>query len=157
MTDLAAEIAELRREVDGLRRENLELRQQAGYWKGMRAKAVRRIEGLEADNDQLRGEVRGLRDQLFGRKSEKATPRDRSNVLEGEDETPPAVPPKRGQRGDRPGPPRRDHSHLPVVEEIRELPEGRRTCPDAKTPVRHVGVRWHHGVMQHRQHTTIIS
>jgi transposase len=125
------EVIELRQEVDGLRRENLELRQQAGYWEGMHAKAVRRIEELQADNDQLRGEVRGLRDQLFGRKSEKATPRDRSNVLEGEDEdgAPSAAPRRRGQRGDRPGPPRRDHSHLPVVEEIRELPESRRLCP----------------------------
>lgn len=123
------ELIELRQEVDHLRRENLELRQQVGYWKGMHAKAVRRIEELQAENDQLRGEVRELRDQLFGRKSEKASPRDRSNVLEGEDETAPAIPGKRGQRSDRPGPPRRDNSRLPVVEEIRELPEDHRLCP----------------------------
>ena len=123
------EVIELRQEVDHLRRENLELRQQAGYWKGMHAQAARRIEELKAENDQLRGEVRELRDQLFGRKSEKASSRDRSNLLEGEDETPSAAPRRRGQRADRPGPPRRDSSHLPVVEEIRELPEGRRLCP----------------------------
>jgi transposase len=123
------EVIELRQEVDGLRRQNLELRQQAGYWKGMHAKAVRRIEELQAENEQLRGEVRELRDRLFGRKSEKATPRDRSNILEGEDGAPSAAPRRRGQRADRPGPPRRDNSHLPVVEEIRELPESRRLCP----------------------------
>ena len=60
------ELIELRQEVAHLRRENLELRQQAGYWKGMHAKAVRRIEGLQAENDQLRGEIRELKDQLFG-------------------------------------------------------------------------------------------
>ena len=122
------EVIELRQEVDHLRRENLELRQQAGYWKGMHAKAVRRIEDLQAENDQLRGEIRELKDRLFGRKSEKAS-RDRSNVLEGEDESPPAGPRARGQRADRPGPPRRDHSHLPVVEEVREPPESQRFCP----------------------------
>ena len=123
------EVIELRQEVDHLRRENLELRQQVGYWKGMHAKAVRRIEELQAENDQLRGEARELRDQLFGRKSEKASSPDRSNLLEGEDETPSAVPRRRGQRADRPGPLRRDNRRLPVVEEIRELPDGQRLCP----------------------------
>lgn len=125
---LRREVIELRQEVEHLRRENLELRQQAGYWKGMHAKATRRIEELQADNEQLRGEVRELKDQLFGRKSEK-TPRDRSNALEGEDESPAAVPRRRGQRADRPGPPRRDPSQLPVVEEVRERPEGQCLCP----------------------------
>ena len=125
---LRREVVELRQEVAHLRRENLELRQQAGYWKGMHAKAVRRIEELQAENDQLRGEVRGLKDQVFGRKSEK-TSRDRSNVLDGEDEANPAAPGRRGQRADRPGPPRRDNGRLPVVEEIRELPEDQRLCP----------------------------
>src|SRR6516165_3666313 len=123
-----AELIDLADLVRQMRREVIELRQRAGYWKGMHAKAVRRIEELQAENDQLRGEIRELKDQLFGRKSEKAS-RDRSNVLEGEDETSPAVPRARGQRADRPGPPRRDNSHLPVVEEIRELPEGQRSCP----------------------------
>jgi transposase len=125
---LRREVVELRQEVDHLRRENLELRQQTGFWKGMHAKAVRRIEALQTENDQLRGEVRELKAQLFGRKSEKAS-RDRSNVLEGEDEAAAGVPAKRGQRGDRPGPSRRDNSRLPVVEEIREPPEDQRLCP----------------------------
>jgi hypothetical protein len=38
----------------------------------------------------------------------------RSNVVNGKD---------------RPGPNRRDYSHLPVVEELRELPQERRVCP----------------------------
>ena len=126
---LCREVVELRQEIGDLRRENAELRQQAGYWKAQHARAVRRAELLEAEVEQLRGENRTLRDQLFGRKSETTSPLDRSNRLEGEEDRAPSPAPKRGQREDRPGPTRRDYSHLPAVEELHELPEERRVCP----------------------------
>jgi transposase len=127
---LRCEVAELRQEVAHLRRENLELRQQVGYWKAQHARAVHRAEHLEAEVEQLRGENRKLQDQLFSRKSEKSSSQDRSNHLEGEkDDRDGAAPRKRGQREDRPGPARRDYSHLPVVEEPRELPQDQRVCP----------------------------
>jgi transposase len=129
MRQLCREVLELRQEVNELRRENAELRQQAGYWKTMHARAVHRAEQLEAEVEQLRGENRKLQDQLFGRKSEKTASSDRSNHLDGETDPTPSTPPKRGQRRDRPGPPRRDYSHLPVVEELRELPADQRICP----------------------------
>src|SRR5665811_239209 len=119
---LCREVADLRQEVTDLRRENAELRQQVGYWKAQHARAVHRAEQLEAEVEQLRGENRKLQDQLFGRKSETTSAQDRSNRLEGEDDQAPSTPPKRGQRKDRPGPARRDYSHLPVVEDLRELP-----------------------------------
>jgi transposase len=126
---LCREVADLRQEVADLRRENAELRQQVGYWKTMHARAVHRAEHLEAEVEQLRGENRKLQDQLFGRKSESAKSRDRSNRLEGEEDQAPSTPRKRGQRKDRPGPKRRDYSHLPVIEDLRELPEDQRACP----------------------------
>ncbi len=126
---LCREVLELRQEVAGLRRENAELRQQVGYWKAMHARAVHRADQLQAEVEQLRGENRKLQDQLFGRKSEKASSQDRSNRLEGEDDQASSTPSKRGQRNDRPGPTRRDYSHLPVVEEPRELPQDQRVCP----------------------------
>jgi transposase len=126
---LRCEVLELRQEVAGLRRENAELRQQVGYWKVMHARAVHRAEQLEVEVEHLRGANRTLQDQLFGRTSEHASSRDRSNRLEGEDDQAPSTPPRRGQRKDRPGPTRRDYSHLPVVEELRELPEEQRVCP----------------------------
>jgi transposase len=126
---LCREVVELRQEVADLRRENSELRQQVGYWKAQHARAVHRAERLGAEVERLRGENRTLRDQLFGRKSETGSVQDRSNRLEGEDDQAPSTPPKRGQRTDRPGPTRRDYSHLPVVEELRELPEPQRVCP----------------------------
>ncbi len=126
---LRRDVLDLRQDVHELRRENAELRQQAGYWKGMHARAVQRAERLEAEVEQLRGENRTLQDQLFGRKSEAASSRDRSNGLEGGDGPAPTLPTKRGQRKDRPGPTRRDYSHLPVVEELRELPAEQCVCP----------------------------
>jgi transposase len=127
---LRHENAELRRENAELRRENADLRQQVGYWKAMHAGALERIAILEAEVDQLRGENRKLQDQLFGRKSEKGSRADRSNYLEGEDEDQSHGSPRpRGQRKGRPGPRRRDYRHLPVVEELHELPAEQRVCP----------------------------
>ncbi len=126
---LCREVVELRQEVADLQRENAELRQQVGYWKAQHARAVHRAERLEAEVSQLRGENRKLQDQLFGRKSEIASVQDRSNHLEGEADPAPSPPPKRGQRKDRPGPARRDYSHLPIVEDLRELPQEQRVCP----------------------------
>jgi len=126
---LCREVGELRQEVANLRRENAELRQQAGYWKAQHARAVLRADQFEAEVEHLRGENRKLQNQLFGRKSETASSQDRSNRLEGEEDQAPVTSTKRGQRKDRPGPTRRDYSHLPVVEELRELPEPQRVCP----------------------------
>jgi transposase len=132
---LCREVVELRQEVADLRRENAELRQQVGYWKAQHARAVHRAEQLEAEVEQLRGENRKLQDQLFGRKSETTSTQDRSNRLEGEDDPAPFTPPRRGQRKDRPGPARRNYSHLPVVEDLRELPQARRVCPQCGAPL----------------------
>ena len=132
---LCREVGGLRLDVADLRRENSELRQQVGYWKAQHARAVGRAQRLEADLEQLRGENRELRDQLFGRKTETISSQDRSNRLEGEADPSPFTPPKKGQRKDRPGPVRRDYSHLPVVEDIRELPEDQRACPQCGEPL----------------------
>jgi transposase len=127
---LYREVLELRQEVADLRRENLELRQQVGYWKAQHARAVHRAEHLEAEVENLRGENRKLQDRLFGRKSEQSSTRDRSNRLEGESEDRgDFTPRKHGQQKDQPGPKRRDYSHLPVVEDLRKLPQDQRVCP----------------------------
>ncbi len=44
---------------------NLELRQQAGYWKAEHARAVGRIGNLGANVEQLRGENRQLKARFF--------------------------------------------------------------------------------------------
>jgi transposase len=130
---LRHEVLELRQEVNGLRRENSELRQQVGYWKAQHARAVHRADQHQAEVEELRGENRKLQDQLFGRKTETARSKDRKNHLEGEEDQASLTPGKRGQRKDRPGPKRRDYSHLPVVEDLRVLPEEQRVCPQCGT------------------------
>ena len=128
---LEHEVRDLRQRVSDLERQNLELRQQVGYWKAMHTRAVERVHGLEAELVQARGEIRTLKDQLYGRTSEKAVAKDRSNHLDGEDDTPRSTTDrKRGQRRDRPGPGRRDYSHLPEVEEVHDPPQDQQACPE---------------------------
>jgi len=137
VTRLLAEVDQLRAEVAGLRRENLELRQQAGYWRSRHADAARRIAALEQENEQFRGEIRKLQAERFGRRSEKQSASDRSNELED----PADAKPKR-QRGRQPGQPaprRRDYSHLPIREQFMELPKSARVCPDCGLPVKACG------------------
>jgi transposase len=132
--ELRQEVAELRGVVASLRRENLELRQQVGYWKGMHARAIERIAVLEQENEHLRGENRRLRQQLFGRKSEKQSSQDRSNHLDGlDDEDPTGT--QDGLKKKQKGPQRRDFRHLPAKEEVLELPKDERLCPGCGRPL----------------------
>ena len=118
----------LERELGELRRQISELRCEVGYWKSRHADAVRRNEQLAEELHQAKGEIRALRDERFGRKSEKATPTDRSNDLF--DPLASSVPSRnRGARAGQEGHGRRDYSHLPVVEEFVSLPPESLCCP----------------------------
>jgi transposase len=125
--ELSALVEKLLGEVGKLRDEVATLRQQAGYWKGMFEQAKRKHEKVQKKIDSLRAENRQLKDRLFAAKSEKKPSKDRSNGLDD----PKAVNTPRQPRGhqpDAPGPQRRDHSHLPVVEEEVELPSDETAC-----------------------------
>src|SRR5438876_11348669 len=126
VTRLLAEMDQLRAEVAGLRRENLEWRQQAGYWQSRHADALRRIAALEQENEQLRGEMRKLQAERFGRRSEKQSGSDRSNEREEPADTKPKRP--RGRQPGQPAPQRRDYSHLPPREQFLDLPESEQVC-----------------------------
>src|SRR5262245_16757930 len=92
--------------------ENLELRQQAGYWKSMHQRACTRLTELQAELEHLRAQLRLRERQLFGRKAEPAPahPPDPVTVLPA-----PAPPRPCGQQRGPPSPPPRHSSHLPVL------------------------------------------
>jgi len=132
---LRQEVADLRAEVQRLQRENLELRQQAGYWKSRHHDALVRVTELEKKVEQLEGEKRKLQADLFGRRSEKTTRSDRSNDLDDPQDDSQEPQRKRGQQPNNPGPKRRDYSHLPVEDEFSKLPAEECVCPKCRKPL----------------------
>jgi transposase len=89
----------------------------------MHERAVEREKLLQEEVARLQAQLRLREQQLFGRKSE-------AGVAASEALPPPPATPKRprGQQRGKPGPPRRDYAHLPVREEILELPPQQQRC-----------------------------
>jgi len=131
---LRQEVADLSAEVERLKRENLEFRQQAGYWKSRHRDALRRITELEQKVEQLEGEKRQLKADLFGKSTETTTRSDRSNDLDDPQDDSQEPQRNRGQQPGNAGPKRRDYSHLPVREKVLELPPEQCVCPDCGQP-----------------------
>jgi transposase len=91
----------------------------------MHQRAVQREQRLQQQNQALQARIRALEQRLFGRKTEHA-----ATLPDATSATPPPQPPRpRGQQRGRPGPQRRDYSHLPVVEEILDVPADQQHCP----------------------------
>jgi len=103
---------------------------QASYWKKMHEKARAREEELKLANATLQARIRCLEQRLFGRKTETSAkgapvPPPAAGQAPGE---PAQEPRKRGQQPGKPGPKRRDYSHLPVQEEVCDLPADQQKC-----------------------------
>ena len=96
----------------------------AGYWKAMHQRALEREALLKQRVAELEAQLRLREQQLFGRKTETtaATATTSPQALPG------PQPRRRGQQRGRPGPRRRDHSHLPAVPEDHEIPGDRCHC-----------------------------
>jgi transposase len=133
--DLRRQISAFHAQVDRLERENLELRQQVGYWKSRHRDALQRITALEQKVRQLEGEKRQLQADLFGRRSETQPRNDRSNHLDDPQDGSPKPQRNRGQQPDNPGPKRRDYSHLPGREQFVELPPEQGVCSCCGLPL----------------------
>src|ERR1700675_1100119 len=103
---------------------------QAAWWQGMHQRAVQREQRLPQENQTLQAPLRGREQRLFGPRTEAV-----AVLAEADPSPPPSTPPRpRGQQRGRPGPKRRDHSHLPAVEETIDLPSDQRQCPQCGQP-----------------------
>ena len=133
--DVCREVVALHAKVDRLERENLELRQQVGYWKYRHRDTLDRVAALEQKVEQLEGEKRQLQADLFGRRSEAQPGIDRSNDLDDPQDDSRKPKRNRGQQPGNPGPQRRDYSHLPSREQFVELPPEQSVCPCCGLPL----------------------
>jgi transposase len=104
---------------------------QAAYWQAMHQRALERAAQLQQRIVELEAQLRLREQQLFGRKTETSAA------------TSPAPPPtgsnapprrRRGQQRGRPGPRRRDHTHLPPVVEDHDLPGDQCYCQGCGRP-----------------------
>ena len=79
--ELRREVAELRDENVQLHRQVFELRREVGFRKNLHARAIERNDKLKAELNEVQAEVRQLKDERFGKKSEKQSSSDRTNDL----------------------------------------------------------------------------
>ncbi len=108
--------------------ENLDLRWRARCWESRFRRAKEREHVLKTENERLKAEIRALERRLHGRQTE-TRPGELLNAAKRSGN--PAKPKRqrrRGQQPGNPGPLRRSHEHLPVVDEVVELPEDQRQC-----------------------------
>ena len=138
LADLHREVAELQKENSQLRREVLKLRCDVGFWKSSHARAVARNAKMKVELTESQAKVRQLKDERFGKKSEKQSTSDRTNDLE-DPQAEPSPKKKRGQQPDRPRPERRDYSHLPVREQVVDVPVDARVCGCCGLPLEGLG------------------
>jgi transposase len=123
------EVRQLREEVELGKAESYKHFCDAQYWKAMHQQALDRIAKRDQEIDRLKGEVRGLRQQLFGRKTEKGKA---APVLPGLEKLSSGRP--RGQQAGQAGHGRRDHSHLPAEITLVDLPADEQCCPHCHLP-----------------------
>lgn len=105
---------------------------QAAYYKAMHQRALQRETQLQAEVQRLEALLRLREQQLFGRKSETGA----ATAPTAPEPTPADATPRRprGQQPGRPGPKRRDHSHLPAVVEEHRLPPEQSGCTKCGQP-----------------------
>ena len=110
--------------------EVAKLKSENAYWRKMHQKAVEREAKLKEEIAALSAKLRLRERQLFERKSEKGAHHQESTDPNADADKKP-----RGQQPGSKGHGRRDYSHLPAREEIRDIPEQQRYCPTCGLPL----------------------
>jgi transposase len=132
----------------------------------MHRRALEREAQLEAEVDRLQALVRLREQQLFGRKTETAAATEPAGSPPNPAEPAPRRP--RGQQRGRPGPKRRDFSHLPAAPEDHILPPESCRCSRCGRPfddfpgtedsiILEVDVRAHRRVIRRRRYRPTCS
>lgn len=125
-----------------------EVRRLAAYWRSMHQRSKARVldlqlqlaqaETLRRQNDSLRiaqleellaaatARIRQLEQHCFGKKTESSSCK--PDMAPARQDSAKPKPRKRGQQPGKPAPKRRDHSALPCVEEVLDLPQDQRCC-----------------------------
>jgi len=115
-------------------RENLDLRWQAGFWQSCFRRAKEREHLLHQEIEQLKAEIRSLEQRLYGRQTEMPPGEAPNAAKRPGDPCKPKPQRRRGQQPGNPGPVRRRHEHLPVKDEVVDLPEDQRLCAACGQP-----------------------
>ena len=116
-----------------LRRQLVELRWQANYWRAQHQRAVQREAALAERVEHLQGELRELKRRYYGRKSE--TSATTNPQRHGNHQGPRR---QRGQQRGSKGHGRRNHDHLPTTPEECTLPDNQKCCPDCGEPLEEI-------------------
>lgn len=117
-----------------LRRQLVELRQQANYWKSQHQRAAQREAQGKEKIQLLEGELRELKRRCYGRKSETASTT-QPTKLHPNNGKPPRT---RGQQAGGKGHGRRNHDHLPSTDEICDLPAADQCCGQCGEPMEEI-------------------
>ena len=114
-----------------LRLQVIDLRCRAHYWEVQHERACERAQKLKAQLEQSQAQIRELERRLYGRKSETASVARPSGPR-------PAVKRQRGQQPGNPGPGRRNHDHLPTIDEPCTLPDDQQRCSCCGEPLEEI-------------------
>ena len=132
----------------------------------MHGRALQREAQLKIENERLQALLRLREQQLFGRKTETSAATAPAASDASHAGTPPRRP--RGQQRGRPGPKRRDYSHLPDVVEDKVLPLDQCRCAQCGQPfadfpgtedstILEIDVRAHRRVVRRRRYRPTCS
>lgn len=158
-TEAKTELDLLKETVAGLRRDMIELRMQANYWRAQHGRACERERTLEKKIEELEARIREyerrarfdarliaafkakikqLASMLFGRKSEKSKPQEKPSggddeKDDGKDDGKGPRKRRRGKQRGKKGHGRRRREELPTETVNHPLPEDQRHCPGCGT------------------------